>query len=129
MAIQKIIRSVATAIFCGLLASCTTRTRQIPVAPNLKLRLFESRIDGAGPAPDSIKIYITNFGEYPRKTDIPIFEGQEVGRVCYVWLSKYELHIRISGGYPDNVLGQWQDKAGHIVKIVFDGFKDCKWNE
>src|SRR6202035_1784782 len=107
--------------------SCSGRTQWVPTPPNVGLLLFESRINGAGPAPDSVKVYLTKTDKRPEKSDMPIFEGQDVGRICYIWSNSRELHLRISGGYVDRVSQQWQDGGGRKVNGAFRGTKRLHW--
>lgn len=83
MAIGNIFRPFATVSMIGLLESCSAHIDHGHTPSNVDLFLFESRINGAGSAPDSIKIYMTDVNKVPKKEDTPIFEGQDVGKVCY----------------------------------------------
>jgi len=126
-ACRRTIPLVALVIVCSLLTSCVGRLHQEPVPHDIGLLLFERRIDGAGPAPNIVKVYLTNIGTTPRTDDIPIFEGQDMDKICYKWNNKNELHIRNSDGFVDRISQKWGDGKGRTVKLVFDGTNDCSW--
>ncbi len=84
---------------------------------------------GAGLAPDSVRAYLLVTGAIPVASTQPVFEGQDVGRVCYDWLTPTELHVRISGGYVDRVASQWQSPEGRWITIRYVGTSGCVWRK
>jgi hypothetical protein len=91
------------------------------------MSIFERRVDGAVAAPDSVQVYLAKSGATPKRGDKPIFEGQDVGRICYFWYRVGGLIINISGGYVDSVSSYRPEKSGMEVKVTFDPHLDCEW--
>ena len=112
---------------CCLLTSCSSKSRYVPTPDGVGLFIIESRISGAGPAPDSIRVYLTSTRKLPHKGDVPIFEGQDVGSVCYRWVGAGLLRLSISGGYLDRIYAQWHGVNGRTVIITYDGTNNCHW--
>jgi hypothetical protein len=116
----------AMAFVCGCSNSSTVR---ILVPENIGLGLFEERYLSGGTAPDLLKVYLVESGKSQVGAhDQPIFEGQDVGAVCYQWPSADELEIRISGGYVDHVEAVWRGNNNRAVNIRYMGMDGCVWH-
>lgn len=110
-----------------LLVSCNEEIKKVSVAPRGQVIVYEARTSGAGPAPDSVKVYLLNTGAAMEGRGQPIFEGQDVGAICYTWLTDEELNISISGGYVDRIVQGWRSSKGRLVKVRYIGEPRCKW--
>ena len=110
-----------------LLASCSEKINKVSAAPNGQVVVYEARTSGAGPAPDSVKVYLLNAGAAMEGRDQPVFEGQDVGAICYTWPTDEELNISISGGYVDRIVQGWRSSEGRLVKVRYIAEPRCKW--
>lgn len=109
------------------LTSCSENLEKVSKSPNGQLTIYEGRKYGAGIAPDSVKVYISPSSSAIPKNAETVFEGQDVGRICYNWLTPSELNISISGGYVDQIASQWQISDGVRVKVRYVGTSGCVW--
>jgi hypothetical protein len=111
------------------LTSCSERGAAVSKSPDGQITIYEGRTLGAGPAPDSVKTYLLVAAKVPSKDAVPIFEGQDVGRVCYDWLNSTTLNIRISGGYVDRLASQWLGPDGRRIGVRYLGISGCVWRK
>lgn len=119
---------VFTIIFsCICLAACAEEIKKIPVSESVKLNIYEGRIRGGGLADDMLKIYLKNLGEDVRKDENPVFEAENVGRVCYKWLSNDVLEIKTDGNNAYSIDPLWKGSDGRIVRLHFMGHSGCPW--
>jgi hypothetical protein len=117
-----------TAMTLGI-TSCKERETTVSKSPDGGVIIFERRKAGAGPAPDSVKAFLAAVTSPHSQGAVPVFEGQDVGRVCYDWPKPDELDVRISGGYVDSVASQWQGPDGRHIKIRYGGTTGCVWHQ
>lgn len=127
MILSKKINTYVVTVICLFLLSCSENVEKIPTPKGFALDLYEVRILGEGIAPDSLKVYLVSPGEDITQKDYPVFEGQDIGSICYAWPNLNELEISISGGFVDNVETQWEQSNGHIVKIKYVENINCSW--
>ena len=120
-------RIIVASLALAYLTGCTKQITKIPSPTEAGVDLYEVRSAGAGLAPDSLRIFLTVRGKSIAKSDRPIFEAQDAGSVCYQWLSRNELLIKISSGYVDNVVTQWNNTGGPTVAVRYIGTKGCAW--
>jgi hypothetical protein len=111
------------------LTSCSESRTKVSESPDGGLVVYEGKKLGAGQAPDSVKSYLAATGSVPAANAKPIFEGQDVGQICYNWAGPNELNIRISGGYVDSVVSLWHGPDNHHVTIRYLGAADCAWRK
>ncbi len=128
MIIEKASSPYGVIIICLLLLACSESVVKISTPKEFEPDLYEVRILGEGIAPDSTKVYLVNPRETITEYSDPIFEGQDVGSVCYAWPGINELEISISGGYVDHVKSEWRQKDGRSVKINYVINTNCLWN-
>jgi hypothetical protein len=107
--------------------ACTRHVREVQVPPEVGLKLYEERVYGTGPAPDSLRVYLSRDSYDVAKNRRPILEAQDAGTVCYEWKGSNELELRISGGYLDDVLSQWSGPDGRTVTVRYKGTDGCAW--
>lgn len=124
MRLSSSLRSALILTFSGCLASCGGKTSKIPTPDYSGVDVYEKRLFGAGPAPDSVKVYITDKGSALSEEISPVFEGQDVGLICYHWIGT-NLNISISGGYADQTVHRWFGTHGHKVNINYRGKTSC----
>lgn len=110
-----------------LLTSCSEQGSVINKSPDGHFAVYEQRINGAGPAPDTVKAYILVSRSQPSSDDVPFFEGQDVGRICYNWSASGALQVKISGGYVDRVAQVWPSPDGRRLIIRYRGMTGCTW--
>lgn len=118
------------AVIAGMmlsLTSCSERRAAVSKSPDGRIIVYEGRKSGAGPAPDSVTIYLLIAPNVPSADVKPILEGQDVGHVCYDWPSPSTLNIRISGGYIDHVASQWVGPNGRHIAVRYLGTSGCIW--
>ena len=111
------------------LTSCSERRAEVSTSPDGQIVVYEGRKPGAGPAPDSVAIYLTIASTDQSADAKSVFEGQDVGRVCYDWPSPSALNIRISGGYVDRVASQWIGPNGRRIAVRYLGSSGCVWRK
>lgn len=111
------------------LTSCSERRATVSKSPDGRTVVYEGRKSGAGPAPDSVTIYLLTAPAVPSADAEPIFEGQDVGHVCYDWPSPTALNIRISGGYVDRIVSQWVGPNGQHIAVRYLGTSGCVWRK
>jgi hypothetical protein len=111
------------------LTSCSERRTAVTKSPDGQIVVYEGRKSAAGPAPDSVTIYLLIAPTVPTDDAKPIFEGQDVGHICYDWPSSSVLNIRISGGYVDNVASQWVGPNGRHIAVRYLGTSGCAWRK
>lgn len=111
------------------LTSCIERGEVVSRSPDGKIVVYEGRKEGAGLAPDSVETYLLVAAKVPAADAQSIFEGQDVGRVCYDWSSPTMLNVRISGGYADRVVSHWSSPDGRRISIRYLGTTGCVWTK
>ena len=119
--------ALSIAVTMLTLTSCSERMQSVSKSPDGNIVIYEGRKSGAGPAPDSVRSYLSIVGADLTDDANPIFEGQDVGRICYSWQNSTELTVRISGGYVDRVAPQWESPEGRRVTIRYAGISGCEW--
>lgn len=117
-----------TAMTLGV-TSCKERETTVSKSPDGGVIVYEHRKAGAGPAPDSVKAFLAAVTSPHPQDAVPVFEGQDVGLICYDWPKPDELDVRISGGYIDRVASQWRRPDGRSVKIRYLGTSGCVWHQ
>lgn len=110
------------------LASCSERIATVSKSPDSRVVVYEGHKAGPGQVPDSVRSFLLPAGSSPTADEKPIFEGQDVGLICYSWPSPTELNLKISGGYVDQVASQWQGPDGLRVTIRYVGTSGCVWH-
>lgn len=122
------VRMILAVLLVVMLVTACARKREIevPVPPNIGLRLIEERHYSSGPGPDYVRVYLLTAGRSVSKSDVPIFQGQEVGQICYQWGSPTALQFGIDGGYVDSVARNWKSPTGLDVNVTFLGKVACK---
>ena len=113
-----------------ILTSCSEKIEKISKSPDGSIIVYEGRNYGAVSAPDSVKAYlVSSVSDSTSLENVEaVFEGQDVGLVCYSWPTSKELNISISGGYVDHVASQWQSSDGRRVTIRYTGTSGCMWH-
>ena len=107
------------------LAGCRERMFDVGSSPDKRIQLLERRTSGALAAPDSVKVYAR--AAHSDSSKRLIFEGQDVGKICYSWIDPETLRISISGGYPDQ-LATAVKIEGQLVRVQYAGVtSECVW--
>ena len=120
-------QSAGLLVFVLIVSGCKERIYKVTGSSNEHFIIFEGRKNGAGPAPDSVKIYVISRSSFSENDRTTIFEGQDVGKVCYRWINPMTLQIAISGGYADRVLSS-AAIDGELLRIKYVGTEDsCRW--
>jgi hypothetical protein len=119
-------RRIGIVLTLSLLASCKGETKKIPVPAEVRLDLYEARILGAGLAPDSVRVHLVEAGQSFSKDSPTVFEGQDVGALCYTWRSPRDLWISMSGGYVDHVARQ-VIVGRQSINVKYTTEISCSW--
>ena len=126
MSVRDVRFFLAVLMSLVILEGCTKEIRSIAGPANAGVDVKEIRVSGAGPAPDSLKIFLTKRGSGVASSDKPIFEAQDAGLVCYQWVGAKELQIRLADGYVDKLESVWRDETGNVIVIRYLGNNGCK---
>lgn len=121
------IRRLIILLTCTFLASCTEEVRKISAPDNVQLNIYEVRMQGGGLADDMLRVYLEDLGGSILDNDKPIFEAENVGRVCYRWPSIDVLEIRTDGNNAYAVEPLWKRSDGRVVRLYFMGHRGCPW--
>lgn len=109
------------------LTSCGERSVALSKSPDGRIIVYEELISRPGLAPNTVSTYLLVGATTPSEGTDPVFEGQDVGRICYDWPSPTALNIRISGGYVDHVASHWIDPSGNRIAVRYLGTLGCVW--
>jgi hypothetical protein len=122
------LRTTVVVALCLPTFACKTKIKRYPAPPGVRLVVVERRVAGALAAPDDAKVYLVSSADALLTDATMIFEGQDMGAICYRWASPTELHISVSAGYPDQVFSRWTGRDGRSVKLIYEGARNCAWS-
>lgn len=109
------------------LAGCHERTWKIAAPASAHLNIVEGRTSGPGLMPDLVSVYVSPSDAPNKISRVAIFQGQDIGKICYQWIDPATIELAISDGYADRVSTEVQLK-GKILRVKYVGVSpNCHW--
>lgn len=109
------------------LTGCSKHVIRVHSPAGIGVDILEVRVNGAGPAADTLAIFLANTGDDLASSAKPVFKAEDAGTACYDWTGRNKLNIRISGGYVDAVAPNWKGANNRVVDIAYQGTSGCEW--